>query len=161
MMRCGEKNHPIHDGYKEEMAPPSDINGTDEDKSKNSIVHETFHKPSSENLYMDVSKSECNIVNETDSPTNVITEFKYDEHIEPSVSVKGASYFNIFECGRNLLDQLDVTYQRAFTASETLSSVPTGYYELFPARERNYDMQADHIKEKNVGMDKDEILKAI
>ena len=66
---------------------------------------------------MDVSKSECNIVNETDVPTNVITELKYDEHIEPSVSVKGASYFNIFECGRDLLDQLDVMYQHAFTAS--------------------------------------------
>ena len=84
---------------------------------------------------MDVRKSECNIVNETlshknssDVPTNVITELKYDEHIEPSVSVKGASYFNIFECGRNLLDQLDVTYQRAFTASETSSTVPTGHY---------------------------------
>ena len=83
-------------------------------------MHEPFHKPSSENIYMDVSKSECNIVNEalsqnnsSDVPTNVITELKYDEHIKPSVSVKGASYFNIFECGRNLLDQLDVTYQRA------------------------------------------------
>ena len=60
---------------------------------------------------MDVSESECNIVNETlsqnnlsDVPTNVITELKYDEYIEPSVSVKEASYFNIFECGRNLLD---------------------------------------------------------
>ena len=71
---------------------------------------------------------------------NVIKELKYDDHIEPSVSVKGASYFNIFECGRNLLDQLDVTYQRAFIASETLSAVPTGYYELSPARERYYDM---------------------
>ena len=53
---------------------------------------------------MDVSKSECNIVNETlsqnnssDVLTNVITELKYDEHIEPSVSVKGSIYFNIFE----------------------------------------------------------------
>ena len=27
------------------------------------------------------------------------------------------SYFNIFECGRNLLDRLDVTYQRAFMAT--------------------------------------------
>ena len=27
------------------------------------------------------------------------------------------SYFNIYECGRNLLDQLDVTYQRAFMAT--------------------------------------------
>ena len=72
---------------------------------------------------MDVSESECNIVNKTlsqnnssDVPTNVITELEYDEHIEPSVSDKGSSYFNIFKCGRNLLDQLGVTYQRAFTA---------------------------------------------
>ena len=75
--------------------------------------------------------------------------------------VKGASYFNIFECGRNLLDQLDVTYQHAFTASETPSAVPTGHYELSPARERYYDMQANHIKENNVGIDEDEISKAI
>ena len=27
------------------------------------------------------------------------------------------SYFNIFECGRNLLDRLDVKYQRAFMAT--------------------------------------------
>ena len=27
------------------------------------------------------------------------------------------SYFNIFECGRNILDQLDVTYQRAFMST--------------------------------------------
>ena len=87
---------------------------------------------------MDVSESECNIVNEilsqknsSDVPTNVITELKYDEHIEPSVRDKGSSYFNIFECGRNLLDQLDVTYQCAFTASETLSAIPAGYYDKF------------------------------
>ena len=74
---------------------------------------------------MDVSESECNIVDETlsrsdssDVLTNVITELNYDDHIEPSANVKDASYFNIFECGRNLLDQLDVTYQRVFTASE-------------------------------------------
>ena len=58
----------------------------------------------------------------------VITELKYDEHIEPSVSVKGASYFNLFECGRNLLYQLDVTYQHAFTASEAMLTVPKGFY---------------------------------
>ena len=168
MMRCGENNHHVHDSYEEEMAPSSDVNDTDEDKSNNSIVYEPFQKPSSENLSMDVSKSECNIVNEalsqsdsSDVPTNVITELKYDEHKELSVSVKGASYFNIFKCGRNLLDQLDVTYQRAFPASETSSSVPTGFYELSPERERYYDLQADHIKEKNVGMDKNKIRKAI
>ena len=77
---------------------------------------------------MDISESERIIVNVTlsqnnssDVPTNVITELKYYEHTEPSVSVKGASYFNIFKCGRNLLDQLDVTYQCVFTASETSS----------------------------------------
>ena len=65
MMRCGENNHHVHNGYEEEMAPSSDVNDTDEDKSNNYIVHETFHKPSSENLSMDVSESECNIVNKT------------------------------------------------------------------------------------------------
>ena len=42
---------------------------------------------------------------------------KDDEHKEPSVTEKVTSYFNIFECGRNLLDQLEVTYQRAFMAT--------------------------------------------
>ena len=110
---------------------------------------------------MDVSESECNIVNETlsqndssDVPTKVITELKYDEHIEPSVSFKGASYFKIFECGRNILDQLDVKYQRAFTASKKLSSVRTRLYQLSPSRERYYDIMADHTEENNVGMDR-------
>ena len=30
---------------------------------------------------------------------------------------KVTSYFNIFECRRNLSDRLDVTYQRAFMAT--------------------------------------------
>ena len=67
---------------------------------------------------MDVSESECNIVHETVSQKNSsdVMELKDDEHIEPSVIDKGSSYFNIFECGRNLLDQLDIMYQRAFMA---------------------------------------------
>ena len=85
----------------------------------------------------------------------------YDDHIEPSANVKVASYFNIFECGRNLLDQLDVTYQRAFTASETSPTVPIGHYELSPSRERYYDMHAKLLAENNVGMDKDKICKSI
>ena len=83
-----------------------------------------MHEPVLENLYMDVSESECNIVhvtllqnNSSDVLTNIITELKFDEHIEPSVSDKGSSFFNIFEWGRNRLDQLDATYQRSFTAS--------------------------------------------
>ena len=98
MMICGENNHHVHDGYEEEMDSSSDGNDTDKDESKNSIVHKPFHKPSSYNIYMDVRESECNIVNETlsqndssDVLPNVITELKYNEHIEPSVSVKGSS----------------------------------------------------------------------
>ena len=50
MMRCSENNHNVHDmhdGYEEEMALSSDINDTDKDESKKSIVHEPFYKPSS------------------------------------------------------------------------------------------------------------------
>ena len=84
MLRCGEDNHHVHGGYAEETAPSSNVIDTDEDKSKEFIVHE----PVSENLSMDVSKSECNIIHETlsqnnssDVPTNVIREVKCDEHI--------------------------------------------------------------------------------
>ena len=77
------------------------------------------------------------------------------------MSVKGASYFNIFECGRNILYQLDVTYQLAFIASEATSSVPKKHYEPSPSRDRFYDMCADHIAEKNDGIDKDELRKAV
>ena len=71
---------------------------------------------------------------------------------------KGSSYFNIFECGRNILGQLDVTYQRAFTASP----VQQGLYQISPARDRYYDIMADHIEEKNVGtIDREELCKAI
>ena len=73
---------------------------------------------------MDVSKSERNIVNETlsqnnsaDVSENTITELKDKEHKEPSVTEKVTSYFNIFKCGRNILDRLDVTYQQVFMAT--------------------------------------------
>ena len=75
----------MHDGYEEEMAPSSNVNDTDEEKSEEYIVHEPFDEPSSENLSMDVSESECNISNETlsqknssDLRTNSITELKYN-----------------------------------------------------------------------------------
>ena len=42
MVRCGEKNHHVHDGYEENMALSSDVNDTDEDESNNSIVQERF-----------------------------------------------------------------------------------------------------------------------
>ena len=94
-------------------------------------------------------------------PQNFITELKYDEHIEPSVTDKGSSYFNIFECSINILDQQDVTYQRAFTASP----VQQGLYQISPARERYYEMMADNIEETNIGsegnINEEELFKAI
>ena len=61
MMRSGENNHHVHDGYGKDMAPSSGVNDTDEDtdedESNNSIVHDPFDEPSSENLIMDVSES--------------------------------------------------------------------------------------------------------
>ena len=83
-----------------------------------------MHETLSENSSADVSKSERNVVNENllqnnsaNVPENTITELKDEEHKGPSVTEKVKSYFNIYECGRNLLDQLDVTYQRAFMAT--------------------------------------------
>ena len=120
MMRSDEHNRHVHGSYAKDTAPSSNVNVTDEDESKEIIVHETL----SENQSKEVSESECNIIHETlsqnnsaDVPANVITELKDDQHKEPSVNSKVTSYFNIFKCGRNLLDQLDVTYQRAFMAT--------------------------------------------
>ena len=42
-----------------------------------------------------------------------------------------------------------------------MSTVPKGFYQISPAQVRYYDIMADHVKEKNVGMDKDKIRKAI
>ena len=62
---------------------------------------------------------------------------------------KGTIYFNIFECDRNLLDQLDVKYQRAFMATP----VQEGYYQPSPAQERYYDQLAKSLINSNVGSD--------
>ena len=61
---------------------------------------------------------------------------------------KGSSYFNIFECGRNILGQLDVTYQRAFVAPP----VQEGFYTP-PSRERYYDQLTKCVINLNVGSD--------
>ena len=61
MMRSDEHNWHIHSCYVEETAPSSNVNVTDEDESKEIIVHETL----SENQSQDVSESECNIVHHT------------------------------------------------------------------------------------------------
>ena len=126
-------------------------------------MHDLFGKPSAENLE---SESECNIVNAT-------TELNYDDHIKPSSNVKEASYFNIFECGSNVLDKLDVTYQSAFAAFEktsppaaahisplkkilyaftgskklsTPSSVARAAYYLSPLKKQYWDVQTNNTK---------------
>ena len=120
MMRSDKLNQHDHGSYTKMTAPSSNVNVTDEDETKEIIVHQTL----SENNYKDVRKSEFNTVNETlsqnnfaDVPENANTELKDEELREPSVTQKVTIYFNIFECGRNLLDQLDVTYQQAFMAT--------------------------------------------
>ena len=45
MMRCGESNHHVHDGYEEEMALSSDVNDTDEDEKKNLSCTNLFTNP--------------------------------------------------------------------------------------------------------------------
>ena len=88
MMRSDELNRHVHGSYVEKTSPSSNVNFTDEDKSKQIIVHKTL----SENKSKDVSKSECNIVHETllqnnsaGIPVNITTELKDDDHNEPSV----------------------------------------------------------------------------
>ena len=83
----------------------------------NNSIAQCFQKPSAENLE---SESDCNIVNAT-------TELNCNEHIKPSANVIEAIYFNIFECRRNVLDKLDVTYQSAFSASEKPSPPAAAY----------------------------------
>ena len=56
-----EHNRHVHGSYAEETAPSSNVNVTDEDESKEIIVHKTL----SENQSKDINKSEYNIVNET------------------------------------------------------------------------------------------------
>ena len=86
----------------------SNVNVIYEDESKEIIVRKNL----SENNSKDVSESERNIVNENLSqnnsanvPENTITELKDKEHKVPSVTQRVTSYFNIFGCGRNLINK--------------------------------------------------------
>ena len=70
-----------------------------------------MHETLSENSSTDVIESENNIVNKNllqnnsaDVPENNITELKDEEHKEPSVTEKVKISFNIYDCGRNILD---------------------------------------------------------
>ena len=141
MMRSDNFNWHGHSGYTEMNALSSNINVMNEEESKEIISHETLLANSSS----DVSKSERNIVNKTVSQNNSaersknnITELEDKENKEPSVTQKVKVYLNIFECGRNLLDRLDVTYQQAFMATPSKND----YYN---------EMLKNLIKVKNEG----------
>ena len=50
MMRSGENNHHVHDGYVKEMAPSSEVNDMDKDKDEDESNHSiarSFDEPSS------------------------------------------------------------------------------------------------------------------
>ena len=103
MMRSDNLNWYDHGNYMDMTAPSSNVNVTDEEKSKEIILHKTL----SGNSSTDVSESKRSIVNKTLSQNNyanvsenTIAELKYKEHKEPSVTEKVKSYFNIYECGR-------------------------------------------------------------
>ena len=120
MMRSDNLNWNDHGDYTNMTAPSLNVNATDEDESEHIIMPKSL----SDNRSTDVSKSKRNIVKKTLSKNNsanvpeyTITELKDKGYKEPSVTKEVKLYFNIFECGRNLLERLDVTYHRAFMAT--------------------------------------------
>ena len=83
MMRSDKLNWHDHGSYTENTAPSQNVNVTDEDESKEIILHKNL----SENNSKDVSESERSIFNKnllqnnsTDVPENTITELKDKEH---------------------------------------------------------------------------------
>ena len=61
MMISDEYNRHVHGSNVEENASSSNVNDTGEEESKEIIMHELLL----ENLSMDISESECNILHET------------------------------------------------------------------------------------------------
>ena len=112
-MRSVYHKQNVHDCYEKETASSSDVTNTnedtDEDESDQSIAR-SFDEPLSEDQD---SVSDHKYVNAT-------TELNNEDDIKPSANHKEVSYFNIFECGRNLLDKLN-PYHQAFAASEKTS----------------------------------------
>ena len=130
MMRSNNLNWHDHGGYKEKTVPSLNVIATYEEESKHIIVHEGL----SESCSTNERESKHRIANETWSQKNsadvseyTITEQKDKEYKETSVTKKVTSYFNIFECGRNLLDRLDVTYEQ-----ECMDTTKDKYYSMLP-----------------------------
>ena len=108
MMRSDNLNWYDHGGYKEMTAPYSNVNVTNENKSKRSIVNEPLSQKCSEKenklCYTKEDESEC--TNEKQKDAN--NEVAYDV-------TNYLNVYNIFECGRN---NPDVSCKRACMATE-------------------------------------------
>ena len=83
-----------------------------------------MHEGLSQGCYTKESKSKRSIINKTslqkysaDVSEYNITELKDEEYKESSANKELTSYFNIFECGKNIFDRLDVTYEQACMAT--------------------------------------------
>ena len=117
--------------------PLSHICSTDEEKSKCIIVDECSTK---ENESGCVHKN----INKQKGTNN---EAEYEEY---SVTDKLPSYFKIFECGKNLLRRIDLTYERVcvFTQKEK-------YYMTL------VETLIDHIDHHNVPLSNKNLRKAV
>ena len=112
MKRYNTHNWHDYGGYTETNAPSVNVNATNEDESKRIIVHKGLSQSCSKNK----NESKLSIFNVTLSQKNSVDVSEYTimkqkdkEYKEISVTKEVTSYSNIFECGRNLLDRLDVT----------------------------------------------------
>ena len=82
---------------------------TDEDESKGIIVNKNLLQSCS----TDKDESKCIIVNEwyrEEEKSEFVTNKQKDAKNEVTYDVP--IYFNVFECGRNILERLDVSYGR-------------------------------------------------
>ena len=83
----------------------SHICSTDEDESKAIIVDEcSTEEDESECVHKNINKQK-----------NEKNEAKYEEY---SVTDEVPSYFNIFKGGRNILNRLDLTYERSWMTTQ-------------------------------------------
>ena len=114
MMRAHALNSHVYPVRTEITALSSHVCSADESELKEFLVNETLLQICSADndlskgvLVNDFSteegKSECSINKQKDANKEVT----YDV----------PSYFNVFECGRNILDRLDVSYERACMAN--------------------------------------------
>ena len=130
MMRDDALNSHIYSVRTEITALSLHVYSTDEEESKGIIVHETL----SHSCYTDEEKSKGIIVNknlsqscstdedelfstEEDKSECTIMKHKYAKN---EVKYDVSNYFNafnVFKCGRNILDRIDMSYKRAYMAT--------------------------------------------